>query len=38
MIIDSHTHVDESNVFGWNDWPEDIIGLMDEAGIARAVV
>lgn len=38
MIIDSHTHVDESKVFGWKDRPEDLIALMDEAGIARAVV
>jgi uncharacterized protein len=38
MIIDSHTHVDESNVFGWNDSPEKLINLMDDAGIDRAVV
>jgi predicted TIM-barrel fold metal-dependent hydrolase len=38
MIIDSHTHVDESNVFGWSDSPEKLIRLMDEAGIERAVI
>jgi predicted TIM-barrel fold metal-dependent hydrolase len=37
-IIDCHTHVDMNEAFGWFDPPEAIIGLMDEAGIARAVV
>ncbi len=38
MIIDFHTHVDEAPAFGWIDPPEKIIGLLDEAGIDRAVV
>jgi uncharacterized protein len=38
MILDSHTHVDESNVFGWRDSPEKLIELMDEAGISRSVI
>lgn len=38
MIIDSHTHVDESPTLGWSDPPEAIIGLMDEAEISRAVI
>lgn len=37
-IIDSHTHVDLNEAFGWFDPPESIIGLMDEAGIAKAVI
>ncbi len=37
-IIDSHTHVDEVPALGWIDPPEKIIGLLDEAGIAQAVV
>jgi predicted TIM-barrel fold metal-dependent hydrolase len=37
-IIDSHTHVDEVPALGWMDPPEKIIGLLDEAGIARAVI
>lgn len=37
-IIDSHTHVDEYEAFGWFDPPEAIIELMDEAGIEKAVV
>ncbi len=37
-IIDSHTHVDEYEAFGWFDPPETIIELMDEAGIEQAVV
>jgi predicted TIM-barrel fold metal-dependent hydrolase len=37
-IIDSHTHVDEFEAFGWFDPPEAIIELMDEAGIEKAVV
>jgi predicted TIM-barrel fold metal-dependent hydrolase len=35
-IIDSHTHVDE--VGAWQDPPEAILRLMDEAGIERAVI
>jgi predicted TIM-barrel fold metal-dependent hydrolase len=38
MIVDSHAHVDESEIFGWLDPPEALINLMDEAGISRAVV
>lgn len=38
MIIDSHTHVDESPVLGWSDPPEAIVGLLDEAEISRAVI
>jgi predicted TIM-barrel fold metal-dependent hydrolase len=38
MIIDSHTHVDESPVLGWSDPPEVIIRLLDEAQISRAVI
>lgn len=38
MIIDAHTHVDESVVFGWIDPPETILELMAEAGIDRAVI
>ncbi len=37
-VIDSHTHVDEYEAFGWFDPPEAIIELMDEAGIGQAVV
>lgn len=37
-IIDSHTHVDESNIYGWIDPPEQLLELMDEAGIERAVI
>src|SRR5215211_4376905 len=37
-IIDSHTHVDEYEAFGWFDPPEVIIELLDEAGIEQAVV
>jgi uncharacterized protein len=37
-IIDSHTHVDEYEAFGWFDPPEAIIELIDEAGIEQAVV
>jgi predicted TIM-barrel fold metal-dependent hydrolase len=37
-IIDSHTHVDEYEAFGWFDPPEAIVELMDEAGIGQAVV
>ena len=38
MIIDFHTHVDEAPAFGWLDPPEKIVGLLDEAGIDRAVI
>lgn len=37
-IIDAHTHVDEVPALGWIDPPEKIVGLLDEAGIGRAVV
>ncbi|MEX2542021.1 MAG: amidohydrolase family protein [Trueperaceae bacterium] len=37
-IIDSHTHVDMNEAFGWFDPPESILELMDEAGIAKAVI
>ncbi|HET6873081.1 MAG TPA: amidohydrolase family protein [Sporolactobacillaceae bacterium] len=37
-IIDSHTHVDNYEAFGWVDPPEKIIGLMDEANIKKAVI
>lgn len=37
-IIDSHTHVDVSEAFGWYDPPEAILELMDQAGISRAVI
>lgn len=38
MIIDSHTHVDDSPTLGWSDPAEVIIGLLDEAEIERAVI
>lgn len=38
MIIDSHTHVDQVEAWGWIDPPELIVALMDEAGIDQAVV
>jgi hypothetical protein len=38
MIIDSHTHVDEVESWGWMDPPELILSLMDEAGIDQAVI
>lgn len=37
-IIDSHTHVDEFEAFGWFDPPEKIINLLDQAGIQKAVI
>jgi len=37
-IVDSHTHVDEFEAFGWYDPPETIIDLLDEAGIRKAVI
>jgi predicted TIM-barrel fold metal-dependent hydrolase len=38
QVIDSHTHVDEFEAFGWFDPPEAIIELIDEAGIEKAIV
>ena len=38
MIIDSHTHVDKVEAWGWMDPPELLIELMGEAGIDQAVV
>lgn len=38
MIIDSHTHVDMVEAWGWMDPPETIISLMDEAGIQKSIV
>ncbi len=38
MIIDSHTHVDEVEAWGWMDPPELILSLMVEAGIDQAVI
>jgi uncharacterized protein len=38
VIIDSHTHVDEMPSLGWIDPPETLFRLMDEAGIAKAVI
>jgi predicted TIM-barrel fold metal-dependent hydrolase len=38
VIIDAHTHVDESEALGWYDPPEKLIGLLDEAGISQAVI
>jgi hypothetical protein len=38
MIIDSHTHADETPGLGWIDPPEAMLRLMDEAGIDRAVI
>lgn len=38
MIIDSHTHVDQVEAWGWMDPPELIIALMNEAGIDQAIV
>ncbi len=37
-IIDAHTHVDEVPALGWIDPPEKLVKLLDEVGIARAVV
>jgi len=34
-ILDAHTHVDESPAFGWLDPPEQLIPLLDKAGITR---
>lgn len=38
MIIDSHTHVDEVEAWGWFDPPEVLLPLLDEAGIDQAVI
>lgn len=38
MIIDSHTHVDLVEAWGWLDPPEVILSLMDQAGVDRAVI
>jgi predicted TIM-barrel fold metal-dependent hydrolase len=38
VIFDSHTHVDEVPALGWIDPPETLLPLMDEAGIAKAVI
>lgn len=38
MIIDSHTHVDLVEAWGWMDPPETIIELMDEAGIEKSII
>jgi len=37
-IIDSHTHVDLVEAWGWMDPPEAILALMDEASISQAVI
>jgi len=38
MIIDSHTHVDEVEAWGWMDPPEVLLELMDEASIHQSIV
>ncbi len=38
MIIDSHTHVDLVEAWGWMDPPELMLELMDESGIDKAIV
>lgn len=38
MIIDSHTHIDLFETFGWMDPPEALLPLLDNAGISKAVV
>lgn len=38
MIIDSHTHVDLVESWGWMDPPEAILYLMDEAGVDQAII
>jgi uncharacterized protein len=38
MIIDSHTHVDEAEAWGWVDPPEALLPLLDQAGISKAVI
>lgn len=38
MIIDSHTHVDEVEAWGWIDPPEVLLPLLAEAGIDQAII
>lgn len=38
MIIDSHAHLDEVESVGWSDTPDNLIPLMDDAGIDKTVV
>jgi predicted TIM-barrel fold metal-dependent hydrolase len=38
LIIDSHTHVDLVESWGWMDPPEAILDLMDEARVGRAII
>jgi hypothetical protein len=38
MIIDSHTHVDEVEAWGWIDPPEVLLPLLDEANIDQAII
>jgi uncharacterized protein len=38
LIIDFHTHVDESPAFGWIDPPEKIVSMLDAAGIDKGVI
>ena len=38
MIIDSHAHLDEVESVGWTDTPENLLPLMDDAGIDKTVV
>ncbi len=38
MIIDSHTHVDLVEAWGWMDPPETIVTLMDDAGIEKSII
>jgi predicted TIM-barrel fold metal-dependent hydrolase len=38
VIVDSHAHVDEVPALGWMDPAASLVGLMDQAGIDRAVV
>ena len=38
MIIDSHTHVDEVEAWGWIDPPEVLLPLLDQAGIEKAII
>jgi predicted TIM-barrel fold metal-dependent hydrolase len=38
MIIDSHTHVDLVEAWGWMDPPELMLELMDEAEVDQAII
>jgi uncharacterized protein len=38
MILDAHTHVEESPLAPWHDPPEKLLPLLDAAGIEQAVV